>query len=166
MALEQPFSKRNRYSSAAKEITVREDAPESLRYIVLQTAIDLGWGPSSLRPLLCRVLRVPPDESNWSEYPNIWGEVQGLMYRCEWFKVYDILRRCTPVSPRMTESAGNPTLRNLPRRSIPSSSMRESVGNLRRPDRHSRNGGVRSRRYGSNIHRRSIRPTHRCDASP
>src|SRR5271165_3096419 len=91
MALEQPFSKRNRYSSAAKEITVREDAPESLRYIVLQTAIDLGWGPSSLRPLLCRVLRVPPDKGNWSEYPNIWEEVQRLMYRCEWFKVYDII---------------------------------------------------------------------------
>ena len=37
------------------------------------------------------MLRVPPDERNWSEYPNIWGEVQGLMYGCYWFKVYDII---------------------------------------------------------------------------
>jgi hypothetical protein len=97
MALEQPFSKRNRYSSGAKEITIREDAPENLRYIVLQTAIDLDWRPSALRPILCRVLRVPPDPNSRKEYPNAWGdpnvweEVQDLMYGCDWFKVYDII---------------------------------------------------------------------------
>jgi hypothetical protein len=91
MAIEQPFSKRNRYNAAAKDITVREDAPESLRYFVLQTSVDLGWGPSSLRSTICRVLRVPPEEGNWSEYPNIWGEIQGLVHRCDWFKVYDII---------------------------------------------------------------------------
>src|ERR1019366_6769904 len=69
MPLEQPFSKRYRYS----------------------TAKDLGWGPSSLRPIVCRVLRVPPDQSNWSEYPNIDYEVTGLMSECAWFKVYDII---------------------------------------------------------------------------
>jgi AbiJ N-terminal domain 4 len=91
MPLEQPFSKRNRYSGGAKEITIREAAPENLRYVVLQTAVDLGWAPSSLRTILCRVLRVPPDSGNWSEYPNIWGEVESLMYRCDWYKVYDII---------------------------------------------------------------------------
>jgi len=85
------FSKRNRYAGAAKEITLREAAPENLRYVVLQTAIDLGWGPSPLRTILCRVLRTAPDAGNWGEYPNIWDEVQGLMYGCEWFKVYDII---------------------------------------------------------------------------
>src|SRR5882724_8057925 len=91
MALEQPFSKRHRYSSGAKEITIREDAPENLRYIVLRMAVDLGFRPSSLRSVLCRVLRVSPDAGNWSEYPNIWEEVQWLMNRCDWFKVYDII---------------------------------------------------------------------------
>jgi hypothetical protein len=37
------------------------------------------------------VLRVPPDSGNWSEYPNIWSEVESLMYRCDWYKVYDII---------------------------------------------------------------------------
>jgi hypothetical protein len=97
MALEQPFSKRNRNSSGAKEITVREDAPENLRYAVLQTAIDLKWTPTTLRAILCRVLRVPPDPNSQKEYPNGWGdpnvweEVQALMYGCDWFKVYDII---------------------------------------------------------------------------
>ena len=30
-----------------------------------------------------------PDRGNWSEYPNIWNEVQGLLEDCPWFKVYD-----------------------------------------------------------------------------
>jgi hypothetical protein len=92
MSLEQSFSKRNRYSGADKEITIREDAPKNMRYVVLQTAVEIGWGPSSLRRVLCRVLRVPPNEkANWSEYPNIWGEVQDLIYGCEWFQVYDFV---------------------------------------------------------------------------
>ena len=33
----------------------------------------------------------PPDQSNWSEFPNIWEEVQGLVYACEWYQVYDII---------------------------------------------------------------------------
>jgi len=90
MALDQPFSKRNRLGTA-KEITIREDAPEPLRYFVLDLARQLEYAPSSLRTIICRVLHTRPDGSNWSEFPNIWGEVQDLMYGCDWFKVYDII---------------------------------------------------------------------------
>jgi hypothetical protein len=90
MPLEQPFSKRHQYGTP-KEITVREGAPESLRFFVLETAKNLNWGPSSLRPNVCRVLRIPPDPGNWSEYPNVDLEVTRLMDECEWFKVYDII---------------------------------------------------------------------------
>jgi AbiJ N-terminal domain 4 len=90
MTLEQPFSKRNRYRTP-KEITLREVAPENLRYFVLQTGKDLGWGPASLRPIVCRVVRVSPDPSNWTEYPNVDDEVNRLVSECEWFKVYDII---------------------------------------------------------------------------
>src|ERR1700735_172755 len=91
MSLEQPFSKRHRYSGGPKEISVREDAPKNLRYFMLETAVELDWGPSSLRDVVCRVLRTPPDPGNWSEYPNVWGEVEGLVYGCDWFKAYDII---------------------------------------------------------------------------
>ncbi len=84
------FSRRHQYSEP-KEITVREDAPEPLRVTVLETMIELGWAPSDLRDVVCRVLRVRPDPGNWSEYPNVWGEVQYLVYDCAWFKVYDII---------------------------------------------------------------------------
>src|ERR1022692_955926 len=38
MAEEQPFSKRHGYAGAEAEITIREDAPESLRYWVRRAA--------------------------------------------------------------------------------------------------------------------------------
>jgi|SRR5271157_50601 len=87
----QPFSKRQGYLNEAREITIREDAPENLRYCVTQTAIEMGYYPSTLREIMCRVLREVPNRGNWSEYPNVWGEVQDLMAGCEWFKVYDII---------------------------------------------------------------------------
>jgi AbiJ N-terminal domain 4 len=113
----QPFSKRKGYSAEPKEITIREEAPENLRYCVLQVAIDLGWNPSALRDIICRVLREVPDSNNWSEYPNIWHEVQQLLSGCEWYKVYDIIeafyahfaeydadnRGKTPVAPRFVD---------------------------------------------------------------
>ena len=37
------------HGGAGKEITIREDAPEGLRFAVLETPRELGWGPSALR---------------------------------------------------------------------------------------------------------------------
>ena len=63
MPLEQSFSKRHGFSGR-KEITIREDAPENLRYFVVQTTLDLGWPPGRFRDVLCRVLRVSPNARN------------------------------------------------------------------------------------------------------
>ena len=89
--VQQPFSKRHNYRGPTPEITVREDAPESLRVTMLEAAVQLEWSPSSLRDIVCRVLRVRPDPANWSEYPNIWSEVEGLVYGAAWFRIYDII---------------------------------------------------------------------------
>jgi hypothetical protein len=84
------FSKRHGFVQA-KPITIRQEAPESLRYFVLQTVVDLGYQPSLLRSILCAVLRTRPDPNNWSEHPNVWSEAQDLMFGCPWYKVYDII---------------------------------------------------------------------------
>ena len=84
------FSRRNRYAGAAKDIAIREDAPEGLRVTVLDISRELGWSPSRLRGTICRELHVRPDPNNWSD-PNVWDEVQYLIHDCEWFKVYDII---------------------------------------------------------------------------
>jgi hypothetical protein len=84
------FSQRHGYGIADAEITVREDAPPNLRYAVAEIARSTGMRPSSIRSIVCRILLVTPDRNNWSEYPNIWDEVLGLLEACEWYKVYDI----------------------------------------------------------------------------
>lgn len=84
------FSQRHGHSPPDREITIREDAPEELRAALLQIAIESDLAPSKLREIICRVLRKLPDKSNWSEYPNIWSEIQHLINHCEWFRIYDI----------------------------------------------------------------------------
>ena len=46
--------------------------------------------PTVIRRIVCQVLLVPPDSYNWSDYPNVWGELNDLIAQCPWFKVYDI----------------------------------------------------------------------------
>ena len=37
------------HGGAGKKIEIREDAPEELRFAVLEMPRELGWGPSALR---------------------------------------------------------------------------------------------------------------------
>ena len=88
----QPFSKRHNYRGPAPEITIREDAPESLRATVLAVARELDWSSHALRGVLTRTLRVRPDPGNWSA-GNVSMEVESLAYDCEWFRFYDFIER-------------------------------------------------------------------------
>lgn len=100
------FSDRHGYSIPEAEITVRHEAPDWLRSMVKRFAYDAGFKPSDLRDILCSLLLESPDRSNWSEYPNIDDEVDGLINQAEWFLVYDLIekvadlleRRCSPYS--------------------------------------------------------------------
>lgn len=92
MTDKETFSKRlGLFSIKEKEITVREDAPEGLRGFVKMAFYELNKNPSDLRTIVCRVLKVPPDSNNWSEYPNIDYEVKEHLENCEWYLVYDII---------------------------------------------------------------------------
>jgi hypothetical protein len=70
---------------------MRDDAPRELREAVVQIARDFGITPGTQRSILTRILRVLPDPNNWSEYPNVWNEVQWLVLNCEWYHVYDYI---------------------------------------------------------------------------
>jgi len=84
------FSDRHGYRAEEQEVTVREDAPEDLRFAIPLIAKDAGMVPSAMRCVVCHILLVRPDPSNWSAYPNVWDEVNELIANCPWFKVYDI----------------------------------------------------------------------------
>ena len=87
----QPFSRRQGFLPEEQEITIRQDAPQGLREFIIQTVRALGYEPSFLRETFCRVLRVLPDQNNWSEFPNIFNEVVSLITECRWYYVYDII---------------------------------------------------------------------------
>jgi len=62
-------------------------APEALRVTVANKSCDF-LSPSTVRQIVCRVLRKQPDPQNWSEYPNVFDEVQRLLMECAEKKVY------------------------------------------------------------------------------
>ncbi len=58
------FSRRHGYAADDVEITVREDAPDDLRYAVAEMARTAGMRPGSIRSIACRVLLTAPDRNN------------------------------------------------------------------------------------------------------
>ena len=84
------FSERHGLQAPEPEITAREEAPEALRDAVVLLARRAGMYFSTIRDIVCEVLLVRPDPNNWSEEPNISGEVFYRVGSCEWFNVYDI----------------------------------------------------------------------------
>lgn len=83
------------------QITVRTDAPYELRGVIIQIAYECGFRPTTLRALVCRILRKRENDNNWSEYPNIDGEVRSLVDDCEWFRVYDVVEA---IASKMQET--------------------------------------------------------------
>lgn len=105
----QPFSKRFGHVDKNQEITVREDAPENFRYAVIAIAReDAHLSPSTIREIVCKVLRIPPDRAhNWGE-PNISNEVEGLIDSCKWYRVYDIVEAIYSfLKPRDSNATSN-----------------------------------------------------------
>lgn len=81
------YSDRHGYRRPEQEITVREDAPEGLRFAVPLLARHAGMSPTTMRRIVCQVLLIQRDPSNWSEYPSVWDEVNGLIEGGPRFKV-------------------------------------------------------------------------------
>lgn len=85
------FSERLGLRPSPAEITVRHEAPEEMRGVLVDIAALHGLRPVSLRTLLCRVFYKRPDPNNWSEYPNIDNEVRQLLDESAWYEVYDAI---------------------------------------------------------------------------
>ena len=85
------FSERHGLAPKAAEITIRDDAPEDLRALVVDFAYRAGLGPHDVRTLACDALMTPPNRENWSGFPNIDHETRQLLDDCEWFHIYDVI---------------------------------------------------------------------------
>jgi hypothetical protein len=85
------FSRRQGHEPQDAPIRIRHEAPAELREAVVQIAYEVDLGPKHVRAAICQLLRRRPDPSNWSDFPNVDGEVHDLIEGCEWFEVYDII---------------------------------------------------------------------------
>ena len=84
------FSQRHGFEQPDAPIITRSEAPDWLRSLVVRLAYDADIGPSTLREILCELILESPDASNWS-FPDVDGEVRGLISQAEWFRVYDFI---------------------------------------------------------------------------
>ena len=97
------FSNRFGYTVPDAEITIRGDAPEELRAAIILIAERIGMTPTMIRSVMCKVLLVRPDPNNWSDYPNVYEEINWLIDDCEWYKVYDIAEELYKAYPQFEE---------------------------------------------------------------
>jgi hypothetical protein len=86
---DQGFSKRLGYSGRDREIRIREDAPESLRYCLPKIAGRFGLSAATTRSIVCEVLRTPPNRENCSA-ESVTQETESLLMACAWHHVYDV----------------------------------------------------------------------------
>ncbi len=91
------FSERHGFKPKEKKITIRNDAPDELRYVIADIVYSSGFSPGLLRKIVCRTLRKRPNPNNWSEFPNIDNEIRGILDSCEWYQVYDVIEAICQV---------------------------------------------------------------------
>lgn len=109
------FSERHGFAEVDADVTVRHEAPADVRTFVVRFAYQAGLKPSEVRSLVCDVLLVQPDPTNWSERPNVDNEVCKLLNTCHWFEVYDIIE---VLAAKLTKDAlwaqGDPEKKEAP----------------------------------------------------
>lgn len=86
------FSKRYGIGSTEKEITIRYAAPDELRYFVTTLLLQFYKGTlKQVRSILCTTAMISPDPSNWGENDFMKSEIESIIERCNWYRVYEII---------------------------------------------------------------------------
>jgi len=90
MSSKKYFSDRQGYKIPEKEITVRDGAPQNLRFFVMKSALELDIESSELLDIICKILRHPPD-TRFRYGDDAWPYALRLIEGCEWFFVYNVI---------------------------------------------------------------------------
>lgn len=86
------FSKRYGINCTEKPITIRYAVPEELRHYVGSLLLQLYRGSlKQMRSILCTTAMIAPDPSNWGENEYMKEEIESIINRCEWYRVYEII---------------------------------------------------------------------------
>ena len=87
-----PFSAREGLRAEAP--LIYDDAPDELRYGLREVLHFVDYRtPTEQRTILCKALRIIPDQLNWSDYPDVENEVIGLVATRPWYRFFDAVER-------------------------------------------------------------------------
>ncbi len=96
--MDEHFSARHGYDKPLDGKLIYEEAPESLRTIIIKTIIDdMQKSPSFLRGAICSVLLCRENPDNWTPYPNVYNEATDLVYNAPWYNIYDLIEKLTTL---------------------------------------------------------------------
>ena len=87
------FTERMGIVSPAADITVRDDAPASMRSYIFQIMQSYEPSLKKIRSIVCFVTKEAEDPNNWGENDFMKSEIQGIIDRCFWSRVYDIIEQ-------------------------------------------------------------------------
>lgn len=106
------FSQRYGYTGHNTDIKVWEDAPEDLRFVLLDIVREVArtylpgeYPESGIRDAIAHRIGKKPDSSIWY-YKDVWAEVEKRVYGCEWFRVYDIMEALYVYFGRFADQGG------------------------------------------------------------
>ncbi len=103
------FSERYGHGDTAKDIVVRQDAPQELREAVVAIGYETCKDdPKWMRGVVCRALRKLPNPGNWS-INAIQEEIYDEIHYCEWYQVYDIIEAIEKEAREVVSPQDRPT---------------------------------------------------------
>ena len=73
------------------DITIRNDAPASMRSYIFQRMQNYEPSLKKIRSIVCFVTKEAEDPNNWGENDFMRSEIQGVIDGCLWNRVYDII---------------------------------------------------------------------------
>jgi len=73
------------------DITIRNDAPASMRSYIFQIMQNYEPSLKKIRSIVCFVTKEAEDPNNWGENDFMRSEIQGVIDGCLWNRVYDII---------------------------------------------------------------------------
>ena len=73
------------------DITIRNDAPASMRSYIFQIMQNYEPSLKKIRSIVCFVTKEAEDPNNWGENDFMISEIQVVIDGCLWNRVYDII---------------------------------------------------------------------------
>lgn len=97
------FSEREQIDFPYVEITVRYEAPDSLRYFLLSLMKQYA-GLRKIREIVSFASYQASSPDNWSENDYMENEVKEMLGNCQWSYIYDIIEefyKCIEARPKL-----------------------------------------------------------------